>query len=173
MDFIFHYIKNPYIILTTDLKSISIWSSLLAILLGSIATGSMIGNINVIFILALFICLLTLTLLNAITIDFVAQLLSKKTNSISLFKGLALSLLFILFLKPIQLLEIYLSSGIITLLYLCCIGYISHIQCKTIQVTYNIRGITANLLWIMPSLLSMGSIIAITILLSQLISPFI
>tara|TARA_Y100001970_G_scaffold290006_1_gene422134 strand:- start:511 stop:1032 length:522 start_codon:yes stop_codon:yes gene_type:complete len=173
MNFIFYYIKNPYIILTTDLKSISIWQSLCAILLGSLAIGSSIGNLNILFILSLFIGLTLIMILNAITIDFIAQLLSYDAKSMILFKSLSLTLLFITFLKPIELLEAYIAPGLSTLLYLCCFGYISHIQCRTIQTTYQSRGLTANLLWMMPSLLSIASIIVITILLSQLLTPFI
>ena len=171
MNLLYSYLKNPYTSIELELNQLSLWHAFTASLLASITISSYFNSISLWLIFPLAFCLLIFILMNTVIIDFSAQLLSKSSQSVPLFKSLSVSLIVIIFLKPIHLLEGHLNSSLISMLYIAWILFFGHIQHRTIQHLYQVRSITATLLSIMPSLLSFGTGLALFISLIQLIPP--
>jgi len=156
---VLNYLVNPFKQLNGSLKRLSLWHSLFSLVVFTLFLISLGNRYTIFSFLVQFLLVVVVLSLVVGIIDFIAQLLKKKSAAVLLFKWLAVSTMLWIYITPLMLLASHVSVVWLLLLYVVFFSIYFKVQVLTIKKLYGIRTVQAFILLSLPGVLLGGGIL--------------
>ena len=157
------FILNPFTVIKQSASSVTYTHALISILLFALYIAKLIAKIEPLFILSIAALIVIGLFVSCALIDGLAQLFSKSSQFILVFRLMSCTLGLWILISPLAQLQTVLSSTIISLGYLVFYLFFYSVQLFVLKTVYSINSLKAVALICVP-----GSLLVLSLVLTVL-----